>query len=305
MKVLREVRRHLAAWFCSRSERAYRRTFAVSRAASGEERAVPLTVLMFAGHSQMPLLVASLRSFVGNVGRPRQTLVGSDGSLDARDEQVLKQIDPTLVVVTPSADGGGRHPDLAAYAEAELWGRKLSTIVTTNEDTAGPLLYFDTDVLFLPAARALWRELDAHDAPGYMEEPNRGAFDDRWNVGTEKLANAGFLYFPESLDWTTALGEHGWLMESPTHRSEQTILNLVLRDAGAEPLDPEHFVLDYRDGRAFDDLAWDRAAMVRHYVAPIRWKFWVRVAGGWTRALASVLSGRWLGSEQLSGGSAA
>jgi hypothetical protein len=70
---------------------------------------------------------------------------------------------------------------------------------------------------------------------------------------------------------------------------------MVVRDHTGSHLDPRRFVLDYRDARSMRDIGTAEAVVARHYVAPIRWKFWIRVGGGWPRSLASLASGRWLG----------
>jgi hypothetical protein len=292
------LRGQFSRWLCARSEVAYRTTANGSRPGLDiAAAAAPLTVLTFVGHAQVPQAVASLRSFLRFIGRPRRIIVGSDGTLGAEDEKTLSSIHPSVEVLQIELDRHDAHPELVAYARGELWGRKLLFIASANEHEELPLLYFDSDVLFFAAARSLCHTLSQYTVPAYMEEPNRGAFDERWDPGTESLANAGFLFLPTRLDWTRVLERHGWLLVAPGHRTEQTILNLALRDAGARALDPSAFVLDYRDARSPQDVASRGNVVARHYVAPIRWKFWISVAGGWTRALGSALSGRWIGQE--------
>ena len=76
-----------------------------------------------------------------------------------------------------------------------------------------------------------------------MEEPNRASFDSRWDSGAQSVANAGFLYFPGPLNWKSVLESNAGLLEAPTFWTEQTLVNLALRDAGATPLDAREFVL--------------------------------------------------------------
>ena len=102
-----------------------------------------------------------------------------------------------------------------SYAGNELWGRKLLFIVSAGEHYEPPLLYFDSDVLFFAGARSLWPRLSGLTRPAYMEEPNREAFDDRWDAGTESLASAGFLYFPAPLDWKRAVQSNARLLDAP------------------------------------------------------------------------------------------
>jgi hypothetical protein len=128
-----------------------------------------------------------------------------------------------------------------------------------------------------------------------MEEPNRAAFDKRWEPGSGRVANSGFLYLPTRIDWNALVDDYAGWLEAPMQFTEQTIVNVALRDAGALPLDADEFVLDYRDARSPRDLVVHGDALARHYVAPIRWKFWIRVAGGWSRVLASAVSTRWIG----------
>jgi hypothetical protein len=128
-----------------------------------------------------------------------------------------------------------------------------------------------------------------------MAEPNRGAFDQRADLSREVLANSGFVYLPDQIDWEAALAPHAWLLHEPVHFTEQTIINLVLGDLGGVPLDPARFLLDYRDAHSLRDIATAPGVIARHYVAPIRWKMWVRAAGGVPRSAASLATGHWFG----------
>jgi hypothetical protein len=292
------LKRGALRFFCARSERAYRTTYdhRTPEVLPADAPEIPVNVLVFAGRAHLPQLVASLRSFLEHVGRPRRIVVASDGSLGPEEATVLQRLDRSLEVRLLRPDDAGPFAPLAEFAREDAYGRKLAAMVVTNLDVDGPLLYFDSDVLFFPPAHDLWSVLGARSRPAFMEEPSRGAFDPRWQDRDGSLANSGFVYFPGPADWDAAVKRYAWLMESPDSKSEQTIVCLTLRDEGGEALDPGRFLLDYRDARSLRDVgASSQSAMARHYVAPIRWKFWVRVAGGWPRSLASVATGRWFG----------
>jgi hypothetical protein len=90
----------------------------------------------------------------------------------------------------------------------------------------------------------------------------------------EQPVNTGFLLLFQPLDWSLALRRFGELDGAPNFFTNQTITHLTMHANGALPFDPRKYVLQlddqfmHRDRYAGGDLA------LRHYVNPVRHKFW-------------------------------
>ncbi len=91
------LKRGAPRWVTARSEAVFRSTFdATSSNRAAETTTVPVTVLMFMGHGQVPQAVASLRTFLEFAGRPERIIVTSDGTLDDDDRAVLHRIESSI-----------------------------------------------------------------------------------------------------------------------------------------------------------------------------------------------------------------
>jgi hypothetical protein len=60
----------------------------------------------------------------------------------------------------------------------------------------------------------------------------------------------------------------------PTFFTNQTITHLVMHANGAEALDPARHVLQLDDQFVFSDRYAGPKLVLRHYVDPVRHKFW-------------------------------
>src|SRR5947199_5989286 len=112
-------------------------------------RSVPLEVYAYSGENNLPEQVASTRSFLANVGRPKQFTVVSDGSYTARSIALLEKIDKCVRVQTVAPPlPRGLPAQVQSFLTEHFTGRQLTLIMSLP--TSGPTLYTDSDVLFFP-----------------------------------------------------------------------------------------------------------------------------------------------------------
>jgi hypothetical protein len=64
------------------------------------------------------------------------------------------------------------------------------------------------------------------------------------------------------------------LEEAPTFFTNQTMTHLAMHANDAQPLDPRRFVLQLDDQFIYRDRYAGRQLALRHYVNPVRHKFW-------------------------------
>jgi hypothetical protein len=231
------------------------------------------------GGAHLPEQVASLRSFIRRVGQPRRTLIISDGTHTESDRAILKRQFSHLEIVDWQEIAGDLSPALRRYAQSHPHGVKLAVMRRMPQDRT--TVYADSDVLFLGGSAPLHTALEAGPVR-YMRDADRVGGDmrlvDRWG-GNEHSANAGFVIIRPHLDWDYGMHLLESLRGEPAWNTEQTICHLVLRRAGAVPLSDQHFVLTLEDKWMYSDHAAplsNRAA--RHYVGPVRHKFWQALA---------------------------
>jgi hypothetical protein len=140
-----------------------------------------------------------------------------------------------------------------------------------------PALYVDSDVRFFSGAPDLMSYAGSDRAGAYYLEDCGFAGDPRLlRTQEEKLrpVNTGALLIRRPLDWSIGLERFHQLESEPNFFTNQTITHLVMHANGAAALDPAMYVLKlddqfvYRDRYAGSDIA------LRHYVDPVRHKFW-------------------------------
>lgn len=261
------------------------------------ERTVDVHVVTLCGHRDAAQAMAMLMSFMRHVGRPTAVTVGSDGSLTPEDAALVRGICPQASVVVPEIDGP--WPEAASvhrYADSSALGRKLALMIQATAGSLAtpgcPTLLVDSDVLFFPAAERLPELIGDGSVPRYMREPNTSSFDSRADLAGSEPANSGFVVLASPFDWGPALSAMHDQLESPTWYTEQTTVRLALHFAGGKALEHDAFVLRYDDARSLRDHATRPGVVARHYVAPIRWKFWIIAFGGYGRTVFGVVTGR-------------
>ena len=239
---------------------------------------VPFSVFSYSGESTLPEQVASIRSFLKYVGRPRKFTVVSDGTLSARSIVILKSLN---CVVANSAQWlpKGLPANAYPYLTNHPTGKQLALIMSLPVD--GPALYVDSDVLFFPGARQLQMGLEGVGAPASYLADCRLSADERLLRGDGERAhpvNTGVLVLFEKLDWALALRRFLELQGPPEFFTNQTMTHLTMHANGALPLDSRRYVLQLDDQFVYGDHYASNDLVLRHYVNPVRHKFWTTIA---------------------------
>ena len=259
--------------------KAYRaRLPAIVRRPVQSPRAVPFRVYAYSSEAAMPEQVRSIRSFLQHVGRPIGFHVVSAGSHSAASRQLLRQIDPIVSVEDSGAELPADLPGkFQRYLTTHPYGKQLALIMSlprTNE----PVLYADSDILFFSGARDLvHRVAEAQVAALYLPDCHGLSADPRLfrAEGEERNpANTGLLLLFQKLDWSLGIARFEEMAGDPIMFTNQTIVHLVLHANGARPLDARKYVLQLDDQTIYPDRYASPELALRHYVNPVRHKFW-------------------------------
>ena len=242
---------------------------------------VDLHLFSFSSEKDLPEQVASLRSFLTHVGTPNEFTVISDGSHSPASRDLLRALHPCIDVIDWDRFADRRLPSiLSDYAAVSWRGKKVAAVVSFPGDR--PVLYADSDILFFPAACEL-RDLSREAGPRYLRDcDGRRFLDSRLLRGPgeeEESVNSGFFFHPAALDWAPALERLKGVAEAPRTFTGQTIVHLTMHDNGAQPFDPSRYVVADDDRFRPEDLYVRADTVLRHYVTPIRHKFWITLSG--------------------------
>ena len=252
---------------------------AIVRRKASPPRPVPFPVFAYSNEASLPEQVRSIRSFLRHVGRPPSFTVVSDGSHSTKSIRLLQAIDP-VVSVRPS----GEHlpPDLPEkfhrYVTTYPMGKQLGLIMSLPRN--GPTLYVDSDVLFFHGAADLLGYAENAQVPAYyLLDCQEVSADPRIFRDPDEAAspvNSGFLLLFRQLNWSLGVSRYLALEGEPTFFTNQTILHLAMHANGAKPFDPNKYILRLDDQCLYRDHYTDPALALRHYVNPVRHKFWTR-----------------------------
>lgn len=241
---------------------------------------VPFNVFSYSGESALPEQVASIRSFLSYVGRPKRFTVVSDGTLSGRSSGILKSLDPAISV---SGSAQWLPRDLPTriypYLTTHPTGKQLALIMSLPVD--GPTLYVDSDVLFFPDANDLIRLAESKAVPAFYLADCRLSADERlFRSAAEKThpVNTGVLLLFEKLDWALGVRRFLELPGLPDFFTNQTMTHLTVHASGASPFDDKKYVLQLDDQFVYQDRYACRDLALRHYVNPVRHKFWTTLA---------------------------
>lgn len=220
--------------------------------------------------------IASIRSFLTYVGIPEQFTVLSDGSYTTRSHTLLESIHPCVKVIDYTHFISKDLPsEIYQYAEFHPLGKKLAVLLSLP---ANPInLYIDSDILFFPLAQKLVSLLQEDSNSIYYLLDAAPTLDNRlieMPAEQQNPANSGFLIAKQPLDWSLAIKRFLSLKESPSYFTEQTMLHLTVYAHQAIPLDVKQFVVNRDDEFIYADRHGSDRIILRHYVSPIRHKFW-------------------------------
>src|SRR5213594_3621452 len=96
----------------------------------------------------------------------------------------------------------------------------------------------------------------------------------------EKLnpTNTGFILLFRTLDWSLGLERLRMLSGPPNFFTNQTVTHLCMHANNGLALDPGKFVLQLDDQFIYRDRYAGHSLAMRHYVNPVRHKFWTALA---------------------------
>jgi hypothetical protein len=243
---------------------------------------IALDVFSYSGETALPEQIASIRSFLHNVGRPKSFTVVSDGSYSDRSAGLLREIDPSVKVQLSIDPPAADLPEkFRQYLMTHPTGKQLALIMSLPAN--GPALYVDSDVLFFAGAIDLRTRAADWNLPAYYLGDCQFSGDARLLFdATEKQnpVNTGVLLLFKKLDWSLAVDRFLQLDGPPTFFTNQTLAHLVMHANRARPLDPSRYVLQLDDQFIYPDRYSNSALALRHYVNPVRHKFWTGLRRG-------------------------
>jgi len=238
---------------------------------------IPLDVFSYSGEEALPEQVRSIRSFLRHVGHPRSWTVVSDGSYTKRSIALLKEIDSTVTVQSFAVELPFDLPrKVHRYISDYPMGKQLGLIMSLPRD--GPALYLDADILFFPGAADIVETLGTKAPALYLKDCLDYSVDRRVLRNPSEClhpVNAGFLLLLRSLDWSLGIKRLVELEGEPDFFTTQTLVQLVMQANGALPFNEEKYVLRLDDQFAYADFYASSRVALRHYVHPVRHKFWI------------------------------
>jgi len=244
------------------------------------ERELSFNVFSYSGETTLPEQVASIRSFLAHAGRPKQFTVVSDGSYTSASIELLEKIDHCVRVQKGAPPlPSGLPENVQSYLTNHFTGKQLTLIMSLPAD--GPTLYTDADVLFFPEAKQLADLSRAQSVSAFYLADYQFSADQRLiqdATENERPVNMGFLLLFRRPDWSVGLERLKMLNDVPNFFTTQTVVHLSMHVNGALALDPHTFVLQADDEFIYGDRYAGNSIAVRHYVNPVRHKFWAAIA---------------------------
>lgn len=224
----------------------------------------------------MPEQVASIRSFLRHVGRPVMFNVVSDGSYSESSKRLLQDVDP-CVSVREAADWVPKDlpENIYPYLKNHPTGRQLALIMSLPLEK--PALYVDSDILFFAGAGDLHTLAERRDVPALYLADCRFSGDERLLRRPDEAnnpANTGFLLLFQKLDWSLSVQRFLEMKGEPNFFTNQTMTHLTMHANCATPFDSGKYVLQLDDQFVYSDRYAKPAIALRHYVNPVRHKFW-------------------------------
>lgn len=239
-------------------------------------RSFPLEVFSYSGEAALPEQVASIRSFLRHVGRPPVFNIVSDGSYSESSKQLLQALDPCVCIHAAKDWVPKNLPEkIYPYLTEYPMGRQLSLIMSMP--VARPTLYVDSDILFFAGADDLHAQAERRDVPALYLADCLFSGDERVlrDPGeTREPVNSGFLLLLQELDWSLTVQRFLGMKGEPNYFTNQTLVHVAMHANRALPFDSRKYVLQLDDQFIYPDRYADPPIALRHYVNPVRHKFW-------------------------------
>ncbi len=237
---------------------------------------IELDVFAYSNEQSLPEQVASIRSFLRHAGRPCRFVVVTDGSHSKRSMRLLERIDPSVEVERRQIAPDLPQDSFRQYLATHATGKQLDLIMGLPRGRR-PALYTDSDVLFFAGASDLVFCLQERDVSALYLADCQFAGDERLLTGPgeqEKPVNTGFLLLFRPLDWSLSISRFTGIDGSPTFFTNQTMAHLTMHQNAARPFAADRYVLQLDDQFVFRDRYAGPQLVLRHYVNPVRHKFW-------------------------------
>jgi hypothetical protein len=267
---------HLARWKGNAFRQAYRTLLPVIvRSKITPPRKLDFSVFAYSNDDMLPEQVASIRSFLRYVGHPKSFTVVSDGSHSAESIRLIQEVDPSVVVSGATRPPAGLPDRFERYLRNHPTGKQLALIMSLPRD--GGALYVDSDVRFFPAAADLAEKHQVNQIPAFYLADCQFAGDWRLLRDPKEQAdpvNTGVLFLFEKLDWSLSISRFLELDGQPNFFTNQTMAHLTMHANGARQFDPATYILRLDDQFVFADRYANPNLALRHYVNPVRHKFW-------------------------------
>ncbi|HEY9850451.1 MAG TPA: hypothetical protein V6D28_13380 [Leptolyngbyaceae cyanobacterium] len=245
-------------------------------------RRVPIDVYYFSCDRDLPEQVASIRSFISYVGIPDKFTVVSDGTYSLNSCQLLRQISPCIDVVEFANFVKKDLPQCVyQYANIHPLGKKLAVLMSIPVEKI--TIFADSDILFFPAAEELLKICQVPDRrPRYLLDWGPALDKRLLDRDSEKWqpVNSGFMLLQQPLNWEIPLTKLAALAEIPSYFTEQTTVHLAMHYNQGVPLASDRFVVKVDDQFIYQDKYSGHQVALRHYVNPVRHKFWFHIGLG-------------------------
>lgn len=248
----------------------------IARSGVASMRPVALDVFSYSGEAALPEQVASIRSFLQHVGRPKSFTVVSDGSHSRQGIRWLEAVDPTVTVqLSPPAPPEDLSEKFRRYLSNHPTGKQLALIMSLPAN--GPALYIDSDVLFFDSAFDVAERATDQGVSAYYLADCQFSGDARLlrsEQEQQEPVNTGVLFLFQQLDWSASMRRFLELESDPNFFTNQTLAHLTMHANAARALDPARYVLQLDDQFVYADRYAGATLALRHYVNPVRHKFW-------------------------------
>ena len=202
--------------------------------------------------------------------------VVSDDTYTTSSLDLLKSIDKCVAVASaPEWVPAEATGQLREYLTTHPTGKQLALIMSLP--VSGPTLYTDSDVLFFQGAAVFAGLNSDNTAPARYLADCQVSADERLfrdPAERENPVNTGVLFLRRKMDWQAGISRFLELEGEPNFFTNQTITHLAMHANGARALDPRKFVLQLDDQFVYPDRYAGPAIALRHYVNPVRHKFW-------------------------------
>ncbi len=253
----------------------------IARQKADARQSLELDVFSYSGEAALPEQVASIRSFLKHAGRPRSFNVVSDGTYSHESESLLRALDPAVRFHSaPPPPPSNLPTTFQNYLREHPTGRQLALIMSLPGERSA--LYVDSDVLFFAGAKCIEGMIREQSSVALYLQDCQFSGDDRLLLnGPEQQnpINTGVALFHGQLDWSIAVKRFEKLADAaPTFFTNQTLTHLALHANSAFALDARKFVLQLDDQFIYADRYAGPEIALRHYVNPVRHKFWTSLA---------------------------